>query len=61
MATGRQVYYAQGLIGKALVLDKVIDKKDLWDKLDLLETTKLEELDNKEMSAVIKKLDELIK
>lgn len=61
MASTKQIYYANGLIGKALVAGKVTDKVDLWDKIGLLPETTMEDLDNKEMSDVISKLNDLTK
>lgn len=61
MATSKQLYFVNGLIGKALVNNKVDNKKDLWNQLGLLEDTKLDDLDNKQMSDVISKLNELNK
>lgn len=61
MATSKQLYFVNGLIGKALVNNKVTNKKDLWNQLGLLEDTKLDDLDNKQMSDVISKLNELNK
>lgn len=61
MASTKQIYYANGLIGKALVSGKVTDKGDLWDKIGLLPETTMEDLDNKEMSDVISKLNDLTK
>lgn len=61
MATSKQLYFVNGLIGKALVNNKVDNKKDLWNQLGLLEDTKLDDLDNKKMSDVISKLNELNK
>lgn len=61
MATSKQLYFVNGLIGKALVNDKVLNKRDLWTSLGLLEDTKLEDLDNKQMSEVIDKLNKINK
>ena len=59
IATQKQLYFVNGLIGKAIVNDKVLNKRDLWNRLDLLNDTKLEDLDNKQMSNVISKLNEI--
>jgi hypothetical protein len=59
MASSKQLYYINSLVGKALLNDKVLGKQDLWNQLGLLEDTKLEDLDNKQTSEVIKKLNEL--
>ena len=61
MASSKQLYYVNGLIGKALIEEKIRDKKHLWDEIGLVEDTKLEDLDNKQMSDVISKLNELTK
>lgn len=59
IATQKQLYFVNGLIGKVIVNDKVLNKRDLWNQLDLLNDTKLEDLDNKQMSNVISKLNEI--
>lgn len=61
MATAKQLYYTESLVGKSLLNQNIKDKEDLWDKLDLLPETKLEDLDNKEISQVIKTLTDLNK
>lgn len=59
MASSKQLYYINSLVGKALLNDKLLGKQDLWNQLGLLEDTKLEDLDNKQTSEVIKKLNEI--
>ncbi|AAX92467.1 UphA [Staphylococcus phage Twort] len=59
MASQKQIYFTQSLVGKALLEDKLSTKEELWEKLELLPETKLEDLDNKQMSQVINTLKEL--
>uniref|UniRef100_A0AAU6MXU4 UphA n=1 Tax=Staphylococcus phage 184DA TaxID=3110532 RepID=A0AAU6MXU4_9CAUD len=59
MASAKQLYYTESLVGKAIINNKVSNKEEVWDKLELLPETKLEELDNKQMSEVIKKLNQI--
>ncbi len=59
MASAKQLYYTQSLVGKAIINNKVSNKEEVWDKLELLPETKLEDLDNKQMSEVIKKLNQI--
>ncbi|WAW11914.1 hypothetical protein [Staphylococcus phage SAP6] len=59
MASAKQIYYTESLIGRAIINEKFTTKKDIWDKLDLLPHTKLEDLDNKQMSEVIKTLSQI--
>ncbi|MDG6716607.1 hypothetical protein QCE86_13845, partial [Staphylococcus aureus] len=59
MASAKQLYYTESLVGKAIINNKVSNKEEVWDKLELLPETKLEDLDNKQMSEVIKKLNQI--
>ncbi|ARM69346.1 hypothetical protein [Staphylococcus phage vB_Sau_P68] len=59
MASAKQIYYTESLVGKAVINNKVSNKEEVWDKLELLPETKLEDLDNKQMSEVIKKLNQI--
>ena len=59
MASAKQLYYTDSLVGKAIINNKVSNKEEVWDKLELLPDTKLEDLDNKQMSEVIKKLNQI--
>lgn len=59
MASAKQIYYTESLVGKAVINNKVSNKEEVWDKLELLPNTKLEDLDNKQMSEVIKKLNQI--
>ena len=59
MASAKQIYYTESLVGKAIINNKVSNKEEVWDKLELLPETKLEDLDNKQMSEVIKKLNQI--
>lgn len=59
MASAKQLYYTESLVGKAIINNKVSNKEEVWDKLELLPDTKLEDLDNKQMSEVIKKLNQI--
>ncbi|VEV88449.1 hypothetical protein [Staphylococcus phage Stab23] len=59
MASAKQLYYTESLVGKAVINNKVSNKEEVWDKLELLPETKLEDLDNKQMSEVIKKLNQI--
>ncbi|WBF81193.1 hypothetical protein FMLHJGGC_00140 [Staphylococcus phage BSwM-KMM1] len=59
MASAKQIYYTESLVGKAVINNKVSNKEEVWDKLELLPDTKLEDLDNKQMSEVIKKLNQI--
>ena len=59
MASAKQLYYTESLVGKAIINNKVYNKEEVWDKLELLPETKLEDLDNKQMSEVIKKLNQI--
>lgn len=59
MASAKQIYYTESLVGKAVINNKVSNKEEVWDKLELLPDTKLEDLDNKQMSEVIKKLNKI--
>lgn len=59
MASAKQLYYTDSLVGKAIINNKVSNKEEVWDKLELLPETKLEDLDNKQMSEVIKKLNQI--
>ncbi len=59
MASQKQIYFTQSLVGKALIEDKINNKNELWEKLELLPETNLEDLDNKQMSQVISTLKEL--
>lgn len=59
MASAKQLYYTESLVGKAIINNKVSNKEEVWDKLELLPETKLEDLDNKQMSEVIKKLNKI--
>lgn len=57
MASAKQLYYVESLVGKAIINNKAVNKSDVWDKAGLLPETKLEDLDNKQVSDVIKKLN----
>lgn len=59
MASAKQIYYTESLVGKAVINNKISNKEEVWDKLELLPDTKLEDLDNKQMSEVIKKLNQI--
>ena len=59
MESAKQLYYTESLVGKAIINNKVSNKEEVWDKLELLPETKLEDLDNKQMSEVIKKLNQI--
>lgn len=59
MASAKQLYYTESLVGKAIINNKVSNKEEVWDKLELLPETKLEDLDNKQMSEVIKRLNQI--
>ena len=59
IASAKQIYYTESLVGKAVINNKVSNKEEVWDKLELLPETKLEDLDNKQMSEVIKKLNQI--
>lgn len=60
MATNKQVYHLESQIGNVLVNEKFNNKQELWDTLELLPETKLEDLSNKEASNTIKKLESLV-
>lgn len=59
MATNKQVYYMESLIGNVIVNDKFSNKQEVWDAIDLLPETTLESVDNKTASQIIKKLESL--
>ncbi|QQV88464.1 hypothetical protein LCFBJUUZ_CDS0043 [Staphylococcus phage PG-2021_76] len=59
MATNKQVYYMESLIGNVIVNDKFSNKQEVWDAIELLPETTLESVDNKTASQIIKKLESL--
>ena len=59
MATNKQVYYMESLIGNVIVNEKFSNKQEVWDEIDLLPETTLESVDNKTASQIIKKLESL--
>lgn len=59
MATNKQVYYMESLIGNVIVNEKFSNKQEVWDAIDLLPETTLESVDNKTASQIIKKLESL--
>lgn len=59
MATNKQVYYLESLIGHAIVEEKFTSKQEIWEALELLPDTSLVDVDNKTASQLIKKLESL--
>ena len=59
MATNKQVYYMESLIGNVIVSEKFSNKQEVWDAIELLPETTLESVDNKTASQIIKKLESL--
>ena len=59
MATNKQVYYMESLIGNVIVNEKFSNKQEVWDAIELLPETTLETVDNKTASQIIKKLESL--
>ncbi|ANT44736.1 hypothetical protein HOR18_gp073 [Staphylococcus phage vB_SscM-1] len=59
MATNKQVYYMESLIGNVIVNEKFSNKQEVWDAIELLPETTLESVDNKTASQIIKKLESL--
>lgn len=59
MATNKQVYYMESLIGNVIVNEKFSNKEEVWDAIELLPETTLESVNNKTASQIIKKLESL--
>lgn len=60
MASYKQTNYVNSLIVKGLMEDKIKDKQDLLDKLEILEGVNLQDFNNKETSDIIKKLNTIV-
>lgn len=60
MASYKQMNYLNSLIVKGLMEDKIQNKQDLLDKLEILEGVSFQEFDNKDTSNIIKKLNTIV-
>lgn len=60
MASYKQTNYVNSLIVKGLMEDKIKDKQDLLDKLEILDGVNLSDFDTKETSNIIKKLNTIV-
>ena len=60
MASYKQTNYVNSLIVKGLMEDKIKDKQDLLDKLEILDGVSLSDFDTKETSYIIKKLNTIV-
>lgn len=61
MSSYKQTNYVNSLIVKGLMEDKIKDKQDLLDKLEILDGVNLSDFDTKETSDIIKKLNSIVK
>lgn len=61
MSSYKQTNYVNSLIVKGLMEDKIKDKQDLLDKLEILDGVSLSDFDTKETSDIIKKLNTIVK
>lgn len=60
MASYKQMNYLNSLIVKGLMEDKIQNKQDLLDKLEILDGVSFQEFDNKDTSNIIKKLNTIV-
>lgn len=60
MSSYKQTNYVNSLIVKGLMEDKIKDKQDLLDKLEILDGVNLSDFDTKETSDIIKKLNSIV-
>lgn len=60
MASYKQMNYLNSLIVKGLMEDKIQNKQDLLDKLEILDGISFQEFDNKDTSNIIKKLNTIV-
>lgn len=60
MASYKQINYLNSLIVKGLMEDKIQNKQDLLDKLEILDGVSFQEFDNKDTSNIIKKLNTIV-
>lgn len=60
MGSYKQTNYVNSLIVKGLMEDKIKDKQDLLDKLEILDGVSLSDFDTKETSDIIKKLNTIV-
>ena len=61
MSSYKQTNYVNSLIVKGLMEDKIKDKQDLLDKLEIIDGVSLSDFDTKETSDIIKKLNTIVK